>query len=205
MVGVIDYGMGNLLSVVNALATLGADVTVCREPNDLKKCDRLILPGVGAFGDCMEHLNKSGMVEQIDEVVRRKGRPLLGICLGMQALAGSSRERGNFAGLGWIDAEVVPISSTAQSVRVPHMGWNDITVCTESPLFVGLPDSPEFYFVHSYVVKCNDSKVVAARCDYGGEFTAAVVKDNVAATQFHPEKSQYCGLKVLSNFLAWKP
>lgn len=205
MVGVIDYGMGNLLSVANALAVLGADVTICREPKSIAQCDRLILPGVGAFGDCMEHLNQSGMIEEIDLAVRQKGRPMLGICLGMQALAGSSSEGGRHSGLGWIDAEVVPISVDDPKYRVPHMGWNDISVRTETPLFVGLPDAPEFYFVHSYVVKCNDDSVVAARCDYGESFAAAIVKDNVAATQFHPEKSQYCGLKVLSNFLAWKP
>lgn len=205
MVGVIDYGMGNLLSVANALAVLGADVTICREPESIAQCDRLILPGVGAFGDCMEHLNKSGMVGEIDLAVHRKGRPMLGICLGMQALAGSSSEGGRHSGLGWIDAEVVPITTDDPKCRIPHMGWNDVSVRTESPLFVGLPDSPEFYFVHSYVVKCNDQSVVAAQCDYGEAFAAAIVKDNVAATQFHPEKSQYCGLKLLSNFLAWKP
>jgi glutamine amidotransferase len=130
---------------------------------------------------------------------------MLGICLGMQALAGSSQERGKHAGLGWIDAEVVPIAQEDPNLRVPHMGWNDISVHTESPLFHGLPESPEFYFVHSFVVRCHDRSVVAAECDYGTPFVAAVVRDNIAATQFHPEKSQYCGLKVLSNFLSWKP
>jgi glutamine amidotransferase len=205
MVGVVDYGMGNLLSVVNALAVLGADVSVCRQPDQLSQCDRLVLPGVGAFGDCMQNLRKSGMADALDQIVRREGRPMLGICLGMQALAGSGEERGSHAGLGWIDAEVVPISRDDLKLRVPHMGWNDISVRAESPLFHGLPESPEFYFVHSFVVRCHDKSVVAAECDYGTTFTAAVVKDNVAATQFHPEKSQYCGLKVLSNFLSWKP
>jgi glutamine amidotransferase len=205
MIGVIDYGMGNLLSVVNALAILGANVTICRGPDDLAECDRLVLPGVGAFGDCMQNLHKSGMVEALEKTVRREGRPLLGICLGMQALAGSSNERGHHAGLGWIDAQVISFAGDRIDQRIPHMGWNDISVRTEMPLFQGLPDSPEFYFVHSYVVRCNDKSVVAAECDYGGVFAAAVVKDNIAATQFHPEKSQYCGLKVLSNFLAWKP
>jgi glutamine amidotransferase len=205
MVGVVDYGMGNLLSVVNALAVLGANVAVCQQPEQLSQCDRLILPGVGAFGDCMVNLHKSGMVDALDQVVRKMGRPMLGICLGMQALAGSSQEHGTHAGLGWIDAEVVPIAQEDPNLRVPHMGWNDICVHTELPLFHGLPESPEFYFVHSFIVRCHDRSVVAAECAYGTPFVAAVVKNNVAATQFHPEKSQYCGLKVLSNFLSWKP
>jgi imidazole glycerol-phosphate synthase subunit HisH len=205
MVGVIDYGMGNLLSVVNALELLGADVAVCTRPEQLNPCDRVVLPGVGAFGDCMSNLKQSGIIETLEQVVRKDGRPFLGICLGMQALAKRSGEGSPCDGLGWIDAEVVLLTPGESKLRIPHMGWNDIAPSPEAPLFRGLPDSPEFYFVHSYHVRCADRSVVSAECDYGGTFTAAVTQDNICATQFHPEKSQFCGLQVLANFLSWKP
>lgn len=205
MVGVVDYGMGNLLSVINALELLGADARLCRRPEELSACDRLVLPGVGAFGDCMHNLKRTGMIDALDLAVRREGRPLLGICLGMQALAERGYEGGEHEGLGWIEADVIPLNPAEPNLRVPHMGWNDITVRNGSPLFRGLPESPEFYFVHSFHVHCRDTSAIAAECDYGGTFTSSVCKDNIVATQFHPEKSQYCGLKVLSNFLTWKP
>jgi len=205
MIGVVDYGMGNLLSVANALELVGATVRLCRNPDDLVECDHFVLPGVGAFGDGMAGLRRTGMIEALDRRVRGEGRPLLGICLGMQVLARGSCERGNHAGLGWVPADVVALAPSDPQLRVPHMGWNDIAIRDAGQLFKGLPSNSEFYFVHSYHLKCDDDSLVPAECDYGGRFACAVAKDNIVATQFHPEKSQYCGLKVLSNFVEWRP
>lgn len=205
MVGVVDYGMGNLLSVANALELVGATVRLCRTPDDLAECGRYVLPGVGAFGDGMAGLRRTGMIEALDRHVREKGRPLLGICLGMQVLARGSSEGGSHAGLGWIPADVVALEPCDPNLRVPHMGWNDIEIREHGPLFAGLPRTSEFYFVHSYHLKCDDKSIVPAECDYGGRFACAVAKDNIVATQFHPEKSQYCGLRVLANFVGWRP
>jgi glutamine amidotransferase len=205
MIGVVDYGMGNLLSVANALELVGATVRLCRNPEDLAECDHFVLPGVGAFGDGMAGLRRSGMIEALDKRVRKDARPLLGICLGMQVLARESCEGGIHAGLGWIPADVVALTPSDPQLRVPHMGWNDIVIRDARHIFKGLPTSSEFYFVHSYYMKCDDDAFVPAECDYGGRFACAVAMDNIVATQFHPEKSQYCGLKVLSNFVEWRP
>ena len=203
-VGVVDYGMGNLLSVRHALEMVGADVSICRTPEELDAVDRLVLPGVGAFGDCMKRLREAGLVEALNDAVRRGARPILGICLGMQAMASSSQEGGAHEGLGWFDADVVRLEP-ASGLRVPQIGWNDVDYEPTSPLFRGLPPAPEFYFVHSYYMKCRTTACVDATCDYGGRVTAAVRRENIVATQFHPEKSQDYGLKVLENFLRWNP
>jgi len=197
--------MGNLLSVANALELVGATVRVCRNADDLIECDRFILPGVGAFGDGIAGLRRTGMIPALEQHVCNEGRPLLGICLGMQVLARTSCEGGQHKGLGWIPAEVVPLKPSDPQLRVPHMGWNDIVIRDAAHLFKGLAQYPEFYFIHSYHLKCDSESVVPAECDYGGRFACAVAKDNIVATQFHPEKSQYSGLKVLSNFLDWRP
>ena len=205
MVGIVDYGMGNLLSVRNALESVGAEVTICGKPEDLGKADRIVLPGVGAFRDCMVNLREKGFIEALEEGVLRLGKPILGICLGMQAMAQKSFEGGQYTGLGWLDAEVIRLQPNDPNLRVPHVGWNEADYRSGSPLFSGLPALPEFYFVHSYFMKCSDAEEVEATCDYGGAVTAAVRKGNIFATQFHPEKSQDYGLRFLENFMKWKP
>jgi glutamine amidotransferase len=199
---VIDTGRGNLLSVRNALEYLGEKPEVCVDPEMLRSAERVVLPGVGAFPEAMQELERRGFPPVLDEV-RRAGVPILGICLGMQLLATRSFELGETRGLGWIDADVVRLEPG--NLRVPHVGWNDTTIAADSPIFAGLPPGPEFYFVHSYHLRCADPSQVDATCDYGGPVTAAVRVGNVAAVQFHPEKSQDHGLAVLENFLRWEP
>ncbi|MGC8667508.1 MAG: imidazole glycerol phosphate synthase subunit HisH [Chthonomonadales bacterium] len=201
---IVDYGMGNLLSVFHAFEMVGAEAVVTRDAHEILSADRVVLPGVGAFGDCMTNLRRFGLIEVLNKV-RESGRPVLGICLGMQAMAAWSDEGGRHEGLGWFDAGVVRLTPSDTAYRVPHVGWNDIRWRRESPLFAGLPDNPDFYFVHSYAVRCASPGDVEAECDYGGIFTAAVRKENLFATQFHPEKSQDYGLQLLANFLDWKP
>lgn len=205
MVGIIDYGMGNLLSVFNAFDFLGADVKLCSKPEEIKSVERIVLPGVGAFDDCMSSLTNAGFVDALNETILKHGKPILGICLGMQAMAFNSEEGEKAIGLGWFDAHVVKIVPDNPSLHVPHVGWNSIEYETDCELFEGLPESPDLYFVHSYYMKCSHPSHVAASCDYGGKIAAAVKRDNIFATQFHPEKSQDYGLKILQNFLEWKP
>jgi len=203
-VAIVDYGMGNLLSVYHAFEMVGAEAEITRDARHILDAHRVVLPGVGAFGDCMQNLNCLGLIEVLN-AVRESGRPMMGICLGMQAMAAWSDEGGRHEGLGWFDAGVVRLAPSDASLRVPHVGWNDVHWRRESPLFAGLPDHPDFYFVHSYAMVCSRPEDVDAECDYGGAFTAAVRKENVFATQFHPEKSQDYGLQLLANFLSWNP
>ena len=205
MVGLVDYDRGNLCSVSNALEVLGAKVRRCRKPEDIRDVERIILPGVGAFRDCMGNLCRQGFPDALEEAVQKKGKPIMGICLGMQAMARKSFEGGEYKGLGWLDADVVRLQPGESSLRVPQIGWNDVRYLRDHPLFSGLPPAPDFYFVHSYHMKCDEEKDVVATCDYGGTITVSVCKDNIFATQFHPEKSQDFGLRLLSNFLAWDP
>lgn len=205
MVGIVDFGMGNLLSVYHGLEMVGAKVEICRHPEELKSAERLILPGVGAFRDCMRNLEESGFRAAIEDAVLRRGKPILGICLGMQAMARRSFEGGECAGLGWFNAEVVRLQPATPGLRVPQIGWNDVGWSRPGPLTMGLPKRADFYFVHSYFMRCTVEKDIEGECDYGGPCTAAVAKDNIFATQFHPEKSQDHGLRILNNFLKWKP
>jgi glutamine amidotransferase len=205
MVGIIDYGMGNLLSVFHAVETVGFDVKICRQPEELNELERLILPGVGAFRDCMKHLKQTGFAAALERAVLQQRKPILGICLGMQAMARRSFEGGEHAGLGWFAADVVRLQPADPSLRVPQVGWNQVQHRQAAPLFSSLPSPPEFYFVHSYFMKCDHEEDVLATCDYGGRVTAAVGRGNIFATQFHPEKSQEHGLRVLQNFLEWRP
>lgn len=204
MIAVIDYGMGNLKSVVHALSYLGADPIIAGNPEQLDDAERLILPGVGAFRDCIHNLRSRGFVEKLNELVLEQRRPILGICLGMQAMARRSFEDGEYAGLGWFDADVVRLHPADAKLRVPQIGWNNVSHREASPLFAGIPNDADFYFVHSFQLQSSESDL-EAWCDYGERVTASVRKDNIAATQFHPEKSQEFGLKLLENFLAWKP
>ena len=205
MVGIIDYGMGNLLSVFNAFDFLDADVKFCGDPEAIREAERIVLPGVGAFDDCMASLTNAGLAEALNQAILKDGKPILGICLGMQAMALKSEEGGEKRGLGWFDADVVRIVTDNPELHIPHVGWNNIEYDANCELFKGLPERPDFYFVHSYYMKCRDAHNVVATCDYGGQITAAVQKDNIFATQFHPEKSQDYGLRVLQNFLDWMP
>lgn len=206
MTGIVDYGMGNLRSVLHAFSLLTDDVKICNDPEEVAKLERVVVPGVGAFGECVANLRARGMADALNEAVLRRRRPTLGICLGMQAMARSSEEGATAeTGLGWFDADVVRLKPDDPALRIPHVGWNDLIFETPCPLFRGVPKHPDFYFVHSFWMRCDRPQDVAATFDYGGPFTAAIFKDNLFATQFHPEKSQDHGLKVLENFLDWKP
>jgi imidazole glycerol-phosphate synthase subunit HisH len=205
VIAIVDYGMGNLLSVFNALDMLGADAAICKNPGDLAGAERIVLPGVGAFVDCIKNLEESGFAEALSQQVLGEGKPIFGICLGMQVMARMGFEGGGRTGLGWFEADVVRLTPDDPSLRVPHVGWNDVTHRKGSPLFAHIPGAADFYFVHSYHMKCDDARDVEAECEYGGKVTAAVRKKNIFATQFHPEKSQDHGLAVLGDFLKWQP
>ena len=204
-VGVIDYGMGNLFSVIGALEIVGADVTICKVPDSLKEVDRIVLPGVGAFKDCIDIITKTGFKDALNREVIELGKPIFGICLGMQIMGHGSSEFGQHKGLGWIEGDVIRLKPDAHNLRVPHIGWYDVNYSVDSPLFANLPESPDFYFVHSFYLQCDQNQDVEATCDYGQTVTAAIKKNNIFASQFHPEKSQDLGLKVLENFLSWIP
>jgi glutamine amidotransferase len=200
-VGIINYGMGNLRSVANAFESLGCRVEVLNEPEALHCVDRIVLPGVGAFGDGIRNLRSSGWVPMLEERVLRAKMPFLGLCLGMQLLASRGTEHGEWEGLGWIPGVVRRLVPVDASVRVPHIGWNDAEITKTGGLYRDAQGAQTFYFVHSYVFEPVDAAVVSACCQHGERFTASVECGNIFATQFHPEKSQQCGLAVLRNFL----
>lgn len=205
MIGIVDYGMGNLLSVYNAFDYLGAAVTICKHPEDLRHVDRIVIPGVGAFKDCIEKINRTGFADALNDEVVTKAKPTMGICLGMQVMGKRSFEGGEFEGLGWFDADIVKLTPSNTALRIPNIGWNTIKYDKEVFLFQGLPESPDLYLVHSYYVRANDPKDVVASYDYTFDVTASILKDNIFATQFHPEKSQDYGLQILENFINWNP
>lgn len=200
MLAVIDYDAGNLKSVTNALEALQVSYCLTNNPKDLSDASGIILPGVGAFGEGMENLQKRNFIPVLDQEVMKKKKPYLGICLGLQFLAERGFEHGEHEGLGWIKGEVRLLKTNHPSIKVPHMGWNNINIQKASPLFEGLAEEPVFYFVHSYAL-FPEEDITIATCDHGGEITAAIQKDNIYAVQFHPEKSQTAGLIVLRNFL----
>ncbi len=200
MIGIINYNMGNLASVFNACHLLDGNAEIVSDPNRLKEFDKLILPGVGAFGDAMEHLNETGMKDAILEYATF-GKPMLGICLGMQLLFESSCEFGEHKGLGLIDGHIVKFdkSKMNEDTKVPHMGWNTIKTKEEHTLFEGL-ENPYLYFVHSYHVVTSEENIIG-KTEYGYEFVSAVHKNNIFGFQPHPEKSHDNGLKILKNFI----
>jgi glutamine amidotransferase len=218
-IAIIDYGSGNLRSAAKAfahvLATEGlpGEVIITSKAEDVAKADRLVLPGQGAFADCINGLKSvSGMVEALEEGVFKQAKPFFGICVGMQLLATRGLEFGTHQGLGWIEGDVRKMTPGNSSLKIPHMGWNEMIAnenCNHAMVqsviktYGEIP--PHFYFVHSFVFDCKDNKHVAGWCDYGGDFTAMVAKDNIIGTQFHPEKSQEAGLSLISSFLHWKP
>lgn len=205
MTGIVDYGMGNLLSVLNAFKYVGADVFICSRPEELKKASRIVIPGVGAFKNCIGKITETGFKEALDEEVLKVGKPTLGICLGMQVMARKSFEGGEFAGLGWLDAEVIKLDPADKNKRVPNIGWNEISYDSSVYLFRGLPPRIDLYLVHSYFMNAFNKPDVVATYDYGIPVTAAILRDNIFATQFHPEKSQDHGLRIIENFINWKP
>jgi glutamine amidotransferase len=192
---IVDYGMGNLFSIYNALDYVGGSPRIVRDPEDLKGADGIVVPGVGAFGSCMTQLSKfeSSLLRSLQE-----GVPMLGICVGMQVLFEGSEESPGAPGLGWIGGKVVHLPD---GVMIPQMGWNDLCIKRPVPMLDGISDGDMFYFVHSYYGLPKDKSVIAATTDYGAEVTAAVSKDNLFATQFHPEKSGAKGLRILENFV----
>jgi glutamine amidotransferase len=205
----IDYGSGNLASAAKALARAANgrfDIVTTADPQAVKDAERIVLPGVGAFADCMKGLSAvPGMVEALREKVLKQGAPFLGICVGMQLLATVGREFGDHAGLGWMAGEVVKIAPSDPALKIPHMGWNDLNKTRSHPLLEGVPDGAQAYFVHSYQFLPTLEEDLIATTDYGGPLTAIVGNENIAGTQFHPEKSQATGLKLLENFLGWRP
>jgi glutamine amidotransferase len=198
---VVDYGLGNLRSVAGAVERLGFDPVVSGRPDEIARADRLILPGVGAFGDGMRNLRESGLRDALDTAVRGRGTPILGICLGAELMARDGNEFGHHEGLGWIDASVTKLTPSDPSLAIPHVGWNAVHRCGEDSLLADVPDEAWFYFVHSYHIACRDRRAVVAEAEYGGPVLAALHVDNIYGTQFHPEKSQQHGLTVLRNFL----
>lgn len=204
-VALIDFGAGNLRSVANALRAVGADVIVTASAEEVARADRIVLPGVGAFGACAQGLRRiEGMVEALDDRVRNGGVPFLGICVGMQLLAARGLEFGAHEGLGWIGGEVRAIAPQDPAVKVPHMGWNEVAT-TPSARAQGVIAPGEAYFLHSYHFVPEDSEDVLAVTDHGGALVAAVGRDNILGVQFHPEKSQRYGLALLERFLEWNP
>ncbi|RMG37873.1 MAG: imidazole glycerol phosphate synthase subunit HisH [Planctomycetota bacterium] len=200
MIAIIDYGMGNLRSVQKAFERLGVPARIVTEPHQVRQAERLILPGVGAFRDAMDELRRKGLVEPIREHVAAD-KPFLGICLGLQLLFDVSHEDGHWEGLGIVPGEVVRFPDRP-GLKIPHMGWNSVTLAKPCPLFAGVPEGASFYFVHSYHVVPQDESVVAAWSEHGERFVAAIARGRLFATQFHPEKSQQIGLHVLKNFAA---
>jgi imidazole glycerol-phosphate synthase subunit HisH len=212
-VALIDYGSGNLPSADKALrkaaASLQTPITVVTtdDPEVIARADRVVLPGVGAFAACMGALQaRGGVIEAMGEAVIGRGAPFLGICVGMQLLATRGLEFGETAGLGWIASEVRRLQSPGPTFKIPHMGWNGLTVSApEAPLFAGLNSGVHMYFTHSYALYAERETDVAAWTDHGGAFAAAVVRGNISGVQFHPEKSQGAGARLLGNFLKWRP
>jgi len=214
-VAIVDYGSGNLHSAAKAFERAAAEadssetILVTSDPEAVRRAERIVLPGVGAFADCRRGLDAvPGMVDALTQAVRRDGRPFLGICVGMQLMATRGLEHETTPGLDWIGGDVAPIEPADPALKIPHMGWNTLEPCRAHPLLEGVTTGAtglHAYFVHSYALKAADAADVVATTDYGGAVTAVVGRDNMAGTQFHPEKSQTLGLRLIANFLRWRP
>ncbi|MEQ8604908.1 MAG: imidazole glycerol phosphate synthase subunit HisH [Marivibrio sp.] len=207
---IVDYGSGNLRSAAKAferMADARVEIQVTDDVARIAAADRLVLPGVGAFGDCRRGLAAvDGAIEALEEAVIQKGRPFLGICVGMQLMADEGREHGTHSGLGWIPGAVDAVRPADPALKVPHMGWNLLDEVADHPVFAGLSDGAHYaYFVHSYHLTPVDPAHRLASVEYGGRLTAAVGRDNMVGVQFHPEKSQAAGLRLIANFLEWRP
>ena len=212
-VAVVDYGSGNLRSAWNALvraareAGVDAEIEVTADADEVARADRVVLPGVGAFRDCRDGLSAvPGMAEAVEAAAVKRAVPFLGICVGMQLMATVGREHGDTPGFGWIPGAVEAITPDDPSLKIPHMGWNAFEApMADHPVLAGVAAGDFIYFVHSFALRPDNPAHVLARCDYGGPVTAAVGRDNIVGTQFHPEKSQQAGLRLLANFLQWEP
>ena len=214
-VAIVDYDSGNLHSAAKAFERAaresgqGQPIVVTGDPDTVSRADRIVLPGVGAFADCRRGLDKiPGMIDALEQAVRRKGKPFFGICVGMQLMAERGREYRITPGLGWISGEVDRIAPSDPDLKIPHMGWNTLNMLTDHPVAKGIPLGPNgwhAYFVHSYQLRPTRGADLIAQADYGGPVTAIVGHDNMVGTQFHPEKSQRLGLALIANFLKWKP
>lgn len=204
MIVIVETGTGNFGSIKNMLKKVKAQSVISSDPSVILAAEKLILPGVGAFGHGMNNLSQKGLIPVLEEKVIEKRTPILGICLGMQLMAKTSDE-GGAAGLNWIDAEVQRFNFNSQheKLKIPHMRWNTISVCKEHALFREMDELSRFYFVHSYYVKCNNDDNVLATTSYGGEFASAIGNGNIAGVQFHPEKSHKFGMNLLRNFVEW--
>jgi len=215
LVAIIDYGAGNLRSAAKAFERVAAgfdappDIVVTADPETVRRADHIMLPGVGAFADCKAGLDAApGMVEVLEEKVIRAGTPFLGVCVGMQLMAREGREKVITEGLGWIDGICQRIEPTDRTLKIPHMGWNTLNILRAHKLLADIPDGPDglhAYFVHSYHVAVDTAAQLVATTDYAGPITACVARDNLFGAQFHPEKSQTLGLKLIENFLSWSP
>lgn len=199
---IIDYKMGNLRSVEKAFKKASSDVIITNDPEIIKSAQKIVLPGVGAFKDGMKHLEELNLIELLNDEIITKKKPFLGICLGMQLVSKKSYENSETDGLGWVDAEVIKFdySDSEEKLKVPHVGWNNVSYQNENILFNEVPNNSDFYFVHSYHFKTNED-VVSSTTDYGFDFVSSINKDNIFAFQFHPEKSQTVGLKLIENFV----
>lgn len=212
-VAIVDYGSGNLRSAAKAFEraarehALDVTVAVTADSAEVAAADRVVLPGVGAFADCKAGLAAvPGMIEALEDVAIRRGRPFLGICVGMQLMATRGLELGEHEGLGWIAGEVVALAPRDPALKVPHMGWNELAIRDpRHPVLGGIEDGAHAYFVHSYHLDCRNPGDVRAVTDHGGPVVAVVARDNLIGTQFHPEKSQANGLRLIANFLRWEP
>lgn len=202
MIIIIDYGIGNLGSIQNMLKKIGSESAISSDVSEIKKADKLILPGVGAFDNGMENLKKMKLIPVLNEKILINKTPILCICLGMQLLSKKSEE-GRLPGLGWIDAETVKFKFDNQQIglKIPHMGWNTISIKKRSMFFERIEDEARFYFVHSYHVVCSDKQNILAETNYGFDFVSSIEKDNIIGVQFHPEKSHKFGMKLLKNFV----
>ncbi len=208
---IVDYESGNLHSAEKSFQRMareagGGPVAVSGDPEVVARAERIVLPGVGAFADCRAGLMaRAGLFEAMEARVTRDGVPFLGICVGMQMMAGLGREHGDTLGFGWVPGEVVRIAPRDPALKVPHMGWNALEVARPHPVLAGIASGDHAYFVHSFHLTAEDGGHVAAWADHGGPVTAVVARDNLVGVQFHPEKSQATGLRLIANFLGWRP
>ena len=209
-VAIVDYGINNVRSVRNAVEYCGFDPIVTHDADVIADASHVILPGVGAFGDAMNNIRTRGIDEILERHVREKGKPFLAVCLGMQLLAKSSEEHADdgipHRGLGWFDADIQRLRPNDPRLKIPHMGWNMVAKARNHPILANISEKNlAFYFVHSFAMSCNNAEDIVGLAQYGQPVTAIIAKDNIAATQFHPEKSQDTGIELVSNFLRWNP
>jgi len=200
MITIIDYGMGNLGSILNMFKKIGYEAEITSDLEKIKNSEKIVLPGVGSFDNGMANLNKLNLINILNTLVLEKHIPILGICLGMQLITNSSEE-GKLKGLGWVDANTLKFKFSKNNIKIPHMGWNNINIKKINPLLKNLNDSEtRFYFVHSYYVKCNQKNDILTTTEYGFDFASSIQKDNIYGVQFHPEKSHKFGMKLFENF-----